>query len=413
MSSFGPVTSCQICNASSLAPVLDLGFHALPSAYLTQAQLQEPEATYPLRLIRCTACGLLQLDYVADPTRVFPPEYPYQTGMTNMLVKNFESLAATVVPALGLAANDLVVDIGSNDGSLLKPFKERGMRVLGIEPTDTAQLANKNGINTIQEYLTVPVARAAAEKEGTAKLVTAANVFAHIPDPVGVVTAVKELMHDDATFVSESQYLLDIVEKLEVDTVYHEHLRFYALKPLQALFAQCDMSIVDAERIAAAGGSIRVFAKKGTHAPSARVAELVAAEEAAGLYDEKAWAAFAERAIAAKRALMALLLECRAKGAIMAIGSPVRANTLMTYCRLDTALIDCCVERSGSPKIGLWTPGTHIPVEDEQRLLTEQPAFALVNSWHIGDELMAKLRSLGYNGTFIVPLPTPRLVPPA
>lgn len=412
MSSIGNQLQCQICSATPLETILPLGFHPLPSAYLTAAQLHEEEVTYPLTLARCATCGLLQLDYIPDPKRVFPPEYPYQSGLTNMLVRNFQALAESIIPAYQLAPGSLVVDIGSNDGSLLKAFKERGMHVLGIEPTDNAKLANERGIETIQEYVTVEVANTAVSKHGKAKVVTAANVFAHIPDPVGVVESIKALMEDDAVFISESQYLMDIVEKLEFDTIYHEHLRFYALKPLQKLFAMTGMSIVDAERISAAGGSIRVYAKKGEHASSPRVQELIAAEEAAGLYDVAALKAFASKAIQAKQNLMALLLDCKKKGRVVAISSAVRANTLMNFTRVDAALIDYCGERTGSPKIGLYTPGTHIVVDDEKRIFDEQPEFAIVNSWHIGEELMKKMRELGYKGTFIVPLPEPRLVPP-
>ena len=161
MSSIGNQSQCQVCSAPSLETILPLGFHPLPSAYLTAAQLHEEEVTYPLTLARCAACGLLQLDYIPDPKRVFPPEYPYQSGLTNMLVRNFQALAESVIPAYQLAPESLVVDIGSNDGSLLKAFKERGMKVLGIEPTDNAKLANERGIETIQEYVTVDVAKAA------------------------------------------------------------------------------------------------------------------------------------------------------------------------------------------------------------------------------------------------------------
>lgn len=411
-SSIGHQTTCQICSASPLVTVLALGHHPLPSSYLTEGQLHESEVVYPLNLCRCPSCGLLQLDYIADPALVFPPEYPYQTGLTNMLVRNFEQLAATVIPAYTLAPGSLVIDIGSNDGTLLKPFKAAGMRVLGIEPTDVAKLANANGIETVQAYLNPETAKTVRASHGGAKAVTAANVFAHIPDPVSIVESVKTLLDGDGVFVSESQYLMAIVEKLEFDTVYHEHLRFYMLKPLQKLFALAGMSIVDAERISAAGGSIRVYAKKGNLPPSSRVAELVAAEEAAGLYDAEALKTFADRAVKAKHDLLALLLDCRKKGSVVAIGSPVRANTLMNFARVDASLIEYCGERTGSPKIGMFTPGTHIPVADEKRLFDEQPPFALVNSWHIGDELMKKLRELGYKGTFIVPLPEPRLVPP-
>lgn len=406
----GHVRNCQICSATPLETVLALGHHPLPSSYLHEAGLYEPEITYPLNLCRCVACGLLQLDYIVDPKLVFPPEYPYQTGMTNMLVRNFQSLAETVIPARGLDPDSLVVDIGSNDGTLLQAFKDRGMRVLGIEPTDVAKLANERGIETLQEYLTVETARAAAEAHGRAKLVTAANVFAHIPNPAGIVESVKELLDEDGVFVSESQYLLDIVEKLEFDTVYHEHLRFYALKPLLKLFANADMSVVDAERISAAGGSIRVYAMKGERLATPRVQEIIAAEEAAGLFDREALQRFADHAIQAKRNLLATVLECRKKGRVVGIGAPVRGNTLLGFTKIDSTLLDYTCERTGSPKIGMYTPGTHIPVADEKRLFEEHPEFAMILSWHIGDELVKKLKELGFKGKIIIPLPEPRLI---
>ncbi len=408
--SVGRVTSCQICAASPLEEVLSLGHQPLPSSYLTEAGLHEPEVAYPLNLSRCASCGLLQLDYIVDPKLVFPPEYPYQTGLTNMLVRNFQSLAEKVIPELKLAPGSLVVDIGSNDGTLLKPFQEKGMRVLGIEPTDVAKIANERGIETLQEYLTLDAARAAAASHGKAKLVTAANVFAHINTLFDVVESIKELLDDDGVFISESQYLLDIVEKLEFDTVYHEHLRFYALKPLMKLFALTGMSVIDAERISAAGGSIRVYAKKGEHPASERVQKIIADEEAAGLYDREALRGFAARAIQAKRDLMTLLQDCRKKGRIVGIGAPVRGNTLLGFTKVDTALLDYTCEKNGSPKIGMFTPGTHIPVVDEKRLFEEQPEYALVLSWHIGDELVKKLKDLGYKGACIIPLPVPRVI---
>lgn len=409
--SIGHISGCQICSASPLDTVLSLGFQPLPSAYLSKAQLEQPEIAYPLTLCRCASCGLLQLDYIADPTLVFPSEYPYHTGLTNMLVRNFQSLADTVIPAYTLAPGSLVVDIGSNDGTLLRPFKEQGMRVLGIEPTDVANMANANGIETIQEYLSVVSARAAVATHGRAKVVTATNVFAHIPNPTAVVESIKELLEDDGVFISESQYLLDIVEKLEFDTIYHEHLRFYALRPLQALFHLTGMSIVDAERISAAGGSIRVYAMKGDRPASPRVADMLSVEEAAGLYDAKALQQFGERATHVKRDLMALLLDCGTRGRIVGIGSPVRANTLLGFVHVDAGMLEYICEKEGSPKIGLFTPGTHIPIVDERRLLEDQPEYALVNSWHIGAELMKKSRELGYRGTFIMPLPELRLFP--
>jgi hypothetical protein len=285
------------------------------------------------------------------------------------------------------------------------------MKVVGVEPTRAARVANKNGIKTYEEFFTLGSAKKVVAKHGKAKVITATNVFAHIDDTPKLIRAVKAMMGKDSVFVSESQYLADIVEKLEFDTVYHEHLRFYALKPLMRLAKDAGMSIVDAERIDAAGGSIRVYMKTGTHKPAARVAEILKEEEALGLYDTKTLRAFGERVISAKNDLLALLLSVKKTGATIAgVSSAARSNTLLGFTKINTHLVSYAGEKKGSPKIGLYTPGTHIPVVDEEQIFKEQPSYALILSWHIGEELMRIYRKLGYKGKFIMPLPTPRII---
>jgi 2-polyprenyl-3-methyl-5-hydroxy-6-metoxy-1,4-benzoquinol methylase len=408
---YGHVSKCQICGNDNLKGILDLGHQPIVQNYRTQKELHEEETTYPLNLVRCEKCGLVQLDYVVDPKLVFPPHYPYRTGLTNMLIRNFESLAETLKANGSYADGDLIVDIGSNDGTLLSSFKRRGMKVVGVEPTRAARVANKNGIKTYEEFFTLASAKKVVAKHGKAKVITATNVFAHIDDTPKLIRAVKAMMGKDSVFVSESQYLADIVEKLEFDTVYHEHLRFYALKPLMRLAKDAGMSIVDAERIDAAGGSIRVYMKTGTHKPAARVAEILKEEEALGLYDTKTLRAFGERVISAKNDLLALLLSVKKTGATIAgVSSAARSNTLLGFTKINTHLVSYAGEKKGSPKIGLFTPGTHIPVVDEEQIFKEQPSYALILSWHIGEELMRIYRKLGYKGKFIMPLPTPRII---
>lgn len=407
---FGPVTSCQVCAGKKLEAILRYGNQPIVQAYLAPSDLGKPEATYPLNLVFCASCGLLQLDYVADPKVVFPKNYPYRTGLTNMLIRNFEELAKKTIPAYKLKPNDLVIDIGSNDGTSLKAFKALGMRVLGVEPTDAAKDANKNGIPTVQKFFTIPVAKEIVKKYGKAKAVTASNVFAHIADAPALAEAISLLLDKNGVFVSESQYFFDTFEKTEFDCIYHEHLRFYTLKPLQKLLADAGMIVVDAERISAAGGSIRVFAKKGKHPQSKNVAVLMQAEERAGLYDVKKLKSFAEKAVEAKRELVRLVAECTKKGVVAGLGSPARSNTLIGFTHIDKDFLDYLGEKAGSPKIGLLTPGTHIPVVDEQKIIDEQPPYLLVLSWHIGEELMSMMRKKGYKGRFIVPLPIPRIV---
>lgn len=407
----GHLTHCQACNHTELELVLDLGHHAMVQGYLTSEGLHEPEATFPLALCRCTNCQLVQLDYTVDPQIVFPKSYPYRSGLTNMLIRNFRQLADTLETSGQVKAGELIIDIGSNDGTLLQAFKDKGMSVLGIEPTDAAIVANENGIPTIQEYISPASAKRVRAEHGPARIIAATNVFAHIDNAPELMAAISEMLDDKGIFVSESQYLLDIVEKLEYDTVYHEHLRFYSLKPLKSLLESGGFSVVDAERIGAAGGSIRVFARKGKHDASSRVQDLIAAEEAAGLYDGKKLQEFAARVQRAKFDLVALLLRCKQDGKrIVGLGSPARSNTLLNYTHIDHDILDYNCEKAGSPKIGLFTPGTHIPVVDEQRLFDEQPEYCLILSWHIAEELAKKVRDLGYKGKFIAPMPIPRIL---
>lgn len=408
---FGYITKCQICSSKNLELVLELGHQPVVQDYLTAKKLHEPEITYPLNLCRCTACGLLQLDYIVDPKIVFPASYPYRTGLTNMLIRNFRELADLLTKKYQLNSADLIIDIGSNDGTLLQGFKKKGMRVLGIEPTDAAKTANKNGIPTLQKYFDKQIANQVLKKFGPAKIITATNVFAHIPNALELMHGIKNLLANDGIFVSESQYLMDIIEKLEFDTIYHEHLRFYSLKPLSRLFDLCGCSLVDAERISAAGGSIRVYAMKGRHQMSARAKKLIFKEEKAGLYNGTKLREFANDIIIAKNDLLAMLLKCKKEGKqIVGLGSPARANTLLGFTKINNHLLDYVCEKTGSPKIGLFTPGAHLIVVDEKQLYKDKPEYVLILSWHIGDELMKILRKNGYQGKFIMPLPHPQII---
>lgn len=403
--------NCQICKHSPLTTILELGHHAPVHAHLNEKQLHEPETTYPLNLVLCENCGLSQLDYIGDPTIIFPLEYPYQSGMTNMLIRNFKQLSDQLEKDYNLKSDDLIVDIGSNDGTLLKPFKDKGMSVLGIEPTNVAKIANENGITTIQEYFTKPVADRAVLEHGQAKIVTLANAFAHIHNLYEIMDGIKAILKDDGIFVSESQYLVDAIEQNAYDTIYHEHIRFYTVTALQELFKRTGFSLVDAERITAAGGSIRVFVKKGEADMSERAKEILDQEKNIGACTTSTLKTFADKAIKAKHGLNKLLAELKLQGSSIAtVGAPARGNSMLNFVKIDTDLIDYACEKAGSPKIGLYTPGTHIPIVDEKKLFDEQPDYALILSWHIGEELMKKIRELGYKGTFITPLPEPRLV---
>lgn len=407
----GAVRKCQICNAKKLKSILSFGHQPIVQQYLTEEDLHKPEITYPLNLVKCSTCGLLQLDYIPDPKKVFPQNYPYRTGLTNMLIRNFRELASVLEKSYPWKKDNLIVDIGSNDGTLLQGFKEKGMKVLGVEPTGAAKVANKNKIKTIEGFFNEKTVKKILKDYGKAHIITATNVFAHINDAPALAKNIANILDKNGVFVSESQYLLDIIEKLEFDTIYHEHLRFYSLKPLIKLIQNAGMSVIDAERIRAAGGSIRVYVKKGKLPISDRAKKLIAEEEKAGLYDEKILMDFSKKIYTAKNDLMSLILKCKKDGSrIVGLTSSARSNTLLGFTKINNALLDYACEKTGSPKIGLYTPGTHILVVNESRLLKEQPEYVLVLSWHIGDELVRKTKEAGYKGKFIIPLPIPRIV---
>ncbi|HKW78847.1 MAG TPA: class I SAM-dependent methyltransferase [Candidatus Limnocylindria bacterium] len=404
------VDRCQVCGGTDLRPILFVGY--LPPVN-TMPRIGTPpseEPSYPAQVLKCATCELVQLGLVVDPAILFPPEYPYTSGTTRILRENFAELAHEANSLLGLEKDDLVVDIGSNDGTLLGNFKEAGQRVLGIEPTDTGKLAIERGIPTEIAFFTPDVARRVRKEHGPARVVTAANVFAHIEDVHSVVAGILEMLPPDGVFISESHYWLGLVETLQYDTIYHEHLRYYSLTALRNLFAMHGLEIFHAKRIPTHGGSIRVYAaRRGQRKATAAVAELLATE-ARELNDARL-REFVRGVVSAKLGLYTLLDEVKGKGArVFGVGAPSRASTLINYVGLDDGIVDCVLEIKGSHKIGKYVPGTLIPVVDEQRLFDEQPDYALLFSWHIADELMPKLAQRGFKGRFIVPLPTARVV---
>ncbi len=402
----GAIKNCQVCSGN-LETIINFGHHAPVNAFLTKDQLSEPEITYPLNWCRCTDCGLMQIDYIPDPHVVFPDEFPYRSAMTNTLKENFVSLAAILKDRFNLTNNDLVIDIGSNDGTLLQQFKGAA-NVLGIEPTGVADIAIENGIPTIKKFFSEAVAREIITRYGKAKIVTATNVFAHINNPFQMTNGIMEMLTDDGIFISESQYILDILEKLEYDTVYHEHLRYYSLKSLMMLMEKSGFTVIDAERIPVHGGSIRVYAVKGRQTAK-NLNEMLRKEEEQ--MTAQSYLKLRKRITDSKCKLQELLLSIKKEGnCIVGIGAPARGSMLLQYCRIDSDILDYTVERKGSLKIGLYTPGTHIPVVDEEKLFEEQPEYALLLSWNIGDEITRKLREKGFKGKFIMPLPEPRII---
>lgn len=408
----GHLSCCQICGSSKLDLVIDLGHQAPCDSLLRPHQLKEEEKTYPLRFLRCLDCGLAQIDYVVAPDVLFYPEYPYRSGITPTLVKNLMGTGQKIVDRFQLKEGSLAIDIGSNDGTLLKGFQSKGMKVLGIEATNIAKIAREGGVDTIQSFFSEKLANEIVRDRGQAAVITAANVFAHIPNLGEVLRGVKTLLKEGGVFVTESHYLLDLLETAQYDSIYHEHLKYYSLKPIMQLMQYYGFQVIDAERIPNYGGSIRVYAAKGgQHQVSANLKELLNLEDRAGLYGKDAYDRFTQKVVNSKLELQSLLLRLKSeKKRVVGIGCPGRSSTLLNYCHVDTDLMPYIAEQSTCLKLGMFLPGMHIPIVDEKRMFEENPEYAVMLSWHYAEPIVAKLREKGLKSKIILPLPEVKVI---
>lgn len=406
-----PVEQCQICGSEKLDAVLSLGYMPPVNQMVPIGQVPRQQPWFPTDLLHCRECDLVQLGLAVDPVIIFPPEYPYTSGTTRLLRDNFADLQRESAEMLGLTEKDFIVDIGSNDGTLISNFQKAGNRILGIEPTDVGDIANSRGIPTIKRYFGKEVAREVVAEHGPARVVTAANCFAHIEDVHAIVDGIVEMIGEDGVFISESHYLIGLLDTLQYDTVYHEHLRYYSVASLKHLLEMHDLEVFHARPIPSHGGSIRVYAgKKGKHKIQGSVAKMLAAEPR-GEAMAKRLQQFKHDVLLSKLRLLSMLRDLKEKNArVVGISAPSRASTLFNYVGLDDGIIDYVCEIPGSLKIGKCMPGTAIPVVDETRLFEDQPECAIIFSWHIADELAPKLRAKGYKGQLITPLPVPRFL---
>lgn len=404
------VETCQVCGHPNLEPILFLGY--LPPVNAMQNIGEKPgeQASYPAQLLSCPHCSLVQLGLVVDAKVLFPATYPYTSSTTKILRDNFAELYKECSKLIPMTRDDLVVDIGSNDGNLLSNFKD-AHRILGITPEEIGKIAIQRGIPTILEYFTRNVAARVSAGWGLAKIVTATNVFAHIENVNEVVANILSLLAKDGVFITESHYLLALIETLQYDTIYHEHLRYYSLHSLKYLLEKHGLEIIHAKRIPTHGGSIRVYAARKGAFPIQETVGTLLAEEAPVVMGKENLLRFRERVLLSKLQLLSLLLPLKEqKKRIYGISAPSRASTLINYTGIDDGILDCVLEVEGSHKIGKYVPGTLIPVEEETRLFRDYPDYALLLSWHIAEELMPKLRAKGFRGKFIIPLPTPRVI---
>lgn len=408
----GHISNCQVCNSEKLYTILDLGHQPLCDSLLTKEMLNEPEKTYPLRMIWCENCTLVQIDYCVSGSEVYHPTYPYRTGVTKELAEYLENMANSLVKKYDLKSEDLVVDVGSNDGTLLKGFQKMGVKTLGVEPTNIAKIAIADGIKTIQSFFDIKISKEIKKKYGPASAVITTNTFAHMQTLGEFIMGAYNLLKDDGVFVNETHYLLDVIRDGQFDTIYHEHLRTYSLKSLIKLFGQYEFSVTDVERGDRYGGNIRVYATKGKgRKVSPEVNKLLKLEEEFGLDKLETFIKFAKRVKKARLEFMDFLIKTKRAGKhIVGNSCPARSSTLLNYYGVDKELLPYLAEQPTSLKLGMYLPGKHIPIVNNQRLIDEQPDYVVVLAWHLAKPIMEQLKARGLKSDFVIPLPDFKIV---
>ena len=408
------VSACRGCKGGRLERVLSLGEQPPANAFLRADQLKDPEPRFPLDVDLCRGCALLQLRHSVSPELLFR-NYLYNSSTSPVFVQHFRDMADELSPRFGLGPGSLVVDVGSNDGILLRPFQAKGARVLGVDPAENiARMATEGGVETWPRFFNPETAREVVARKGKADLVTATNVFAHVDDLDGVVEGVKALLGPRGAFMVEVAYVADFVEKSLFDTVYHEHLFYWGVKPIEAYFRRHGMEVFDVTRVPTHGGSIRVFAQPagGPHRREPSVDALLAEEARKGLHDVATYHAFAKRVEENRRALRTLLADLKSQGKrIAGYGAPAKGSTLLNYFGLGTETLDYVVD-DAPLKQGLHVPGVHVPIVPASALESRRPDFVLLLAWNFAEPIMRKLSAYRESGgRFIMPVPEPHVIP--
>ena len=408
----GVLSRCRICGCQTLEKFLSLGPSPLANNFLTAEQLRRPEPYFPLDVCFCTTCWLVQLADVVPPEAMFT-EYLYLTGASQPMRLHFAGLAADLVERFSPPRGGLIVDIGSNDGTFLEQAQAHGLRGLGVEPAaNVVAVAQARGVETLNAFFNAEVAERIVREKGPAKAVVATNVFAHVHDLDGFVASMVRLLAEDGVFVIEVPYVVDMLDRLEFDTIYHEHLSYFGVRPLTLLFERFGLQVTHVSLLKVHGGSIRVYVQRSPGPPPSRaVSELVAKETAEGFGTSDTYQRFAQRVQTLKDELAGLLGQLKTQGArIVGYGAPAKGNTLLNFCKVGPDLLEYLVDTTPF-KQGRFSPGMHIPVFPEERFHNEPPDYALILAWNYAEEILEKETVFRHQGgKFIIPIPRPTLV---
>lgn len=403
---------CRVCGSENLKKIISLGKIPLANNLISEKEIGKEEL-FPLEVIYCNNCYLCQLSYVVSPEKMFR-HYVYVSSTTETFKKYFKEMAESITRQFKLNSNSLVVDIGSNDGLLLKNFKELGVKVIGVEPAlNLMVLAKKNEVHTINNFFNEAVVAEIIRIKGKPDVITATNVFAHVADIAEFTNNVKRLLKENGIFCIEVQYLLDTIQKLTFDNIYHEHLSYFSILSLNEFFKRHGMELFKIEHVDSHGGSIRVFIQKkgGKYAVDYSVKKFIKQEKAAALDSLETYERFAERIYTIKSKFQSFMNKIKSEGKrVVGYGAPAKATTFLNFCDIDNKYINYVVE-DNPLKQGLIIPGVKIPIVGKEKLENELPDYIIILAWNFVDEILKKNEHYRQKGVkFIIPLPEPRII---
>ena len=407
------ILKCRMCNSEKLELFLDLGNIPRVDRFLSRKELNQIEQLFPLTVYLCEDCGLAQLGFVVPDSKLFNEEYAYESSTTKDRRENHNQLAKDVCNDFKIVEKSLVVDIGSNVGVLLHCFKNLGMKVIGVDASSNiVKKANDNGIETILGFFNKEIVDKIINKYHKASIITATNLFAHIQNYESFMIDLKQLLETDGIFVFQVPHFLKLIKNVEYDTIYHEHISYFGLKPLIKFFEEHQMELFDVVETDIDGGSIRCFVShKGQFTKSLNINKILMEENNEEIYNIKRLKKFEKDVIQQKADLKKMLEQLKQDGKkIVGVGAPAKGITLLNYCNIDKDILEYLTEKS-SLKIGKFCPGMHIPVVTDEKLLEDKPDYALILAWNFAEEIMNNLKEYEkLGGKFLIPIPTPKIV---
>lgn len=407
----GNLRACRSCGSKNFEVFLDLGSMPLADRMLMPRQLEEAEPYFPLEVAFCHDCALVQITETVAPEILFDADYPYFSSVSEYLLKHSRENALELIEARKLGPDSLAAEIASNDGYLLKNFVEAGVPVLGIDPANgPVEAARAAGVNTMHAFFGLDLAKQLRAEGKQADVIIANNVLAHVADTNGLVAGMATLLKDTGVVVVECPYVKALIDRNEFDTIYHEHLCYFSMTALDALFRRHGLYINDVRQLSIHGGSLRIYAEKKEDV-KASVSDMLADEKAVGLDRFDYYRDFADRVRKTCADLKSLIGDLKAKGhRLVGYGAAAKATTLINFAHIGTETLEYIVDRNRH-KQGRYMPGKHIPIMAPERLVEDRPDYVLLLPWNFADEILAQqeaYRSKG--GKFIIPIPTPSIV---